>query len=387
MIRSCATHIMRRLIISLVVLPSLLLASVIYAQSATCVKIGVLGTYAKPTSGYTRFFGQEAYRGASIAIKQMNVKKTPCFKLVKIETGTALANIPPLIQEYAQKGVHLFIGLGLSSQIDVAISALKKTHSLLITPTGSSDKIAKETRVISFFPSRQEVADAIIQYLGRNNVKSVSIIYSIDKDYSAGMATTFKNDFSKVGGKVDHMMSVNSNLISLKKYEPILKKFSSGYVFIPMSDLDAAKTVMELERLGINANLIGSDAWATYSNSIEKLIDSFVTKRTVHAVIPVMYTTDMHTKVNLAFVRLFTEKYSSKPTDLEAFSYDGARLMGKMLKTCGASNLRKDPATCLRRSLPFQSTTGQIKGGTGLYLARAIMMKSIIMGKRPDANK
>ena len=91
----------------------------------------------------------------------------------------------------------------------------------------------------------------------KNKVNKIDVIYSEDRDYSTEMAKTFEKIFTRSGGVVENIMPVNSNLISLQRYAPILNNPDDNYVFIPMSDLNAAKAILELERLGINENIIG----------------------------------------------------------------------------------------------------------------------------------
>ncbi len=365
-----------------IILLSIFLTSIDYAKPESCIKVGVIGEFSEPTSGYTRFFGRDTYDGASIAVQQLNKNSNRCFKLIQIETNNELADIVPLVQMYAKKDVRFFMGLGLSAQANVSIPALAQTHSLLISPTASSDKLKKGNRIISFFPSQRKVAIAIVNYLLKHKINKIDIIYCEDRDYSTEMAKTFEAIFTKAGGTIESIMPVNSNLISLQQYASVLKKLDDGCVFIPMSGLNAAKTILELERLGINNNIIGSDSWATYAGSIKKLINRFVTNRTVRATIPVMYHSDVDTKVNQVFVKQFKVKYDSPPVDMAAFSYDGIRLLGKMLDKCNQAQLRNNPIRCLKKALPFKSTTGTIEGKNGIYLARPIMMEHIVMGKQ-----
>ena len=272
----------------------------------------------------------------------------------------------------------------LSSQAIVSIPALKETNSILISPTASTNKIINGNHIISFFPSQIEIAEAITNYLISNNIKYINVVYSANKSYSKKMANSFKKTFNKSGGNIKNFIPVNSNFISLSKYADNLKNNKVRYIFIPMSDLNAAKTILELERLGVNNYIIGSDSWATYSDSIQLLINKLVTKRTVYASLPIMYSPNRKNKTNGIFVKLFKKKYSLYPTDMEAFSYDSLNLIAKLLSKCNINQVRYYLKKCLKISLPFKSTTGLIVNSNGLYLSRSIIIEHIVMGKNPN---
>lgn len=360
-----------------------IILSPVYAYATNnCIKVGVIGEFSKPTTGYTRYFGKEAYRGASVALNEMNTHSKRCYSLIKIETNNELANISPLIETNAKKGIHIYLGLGISSQIDVAINSLRKTKSVLLSPTASNDHIDNYARIISLFPSQSQVAIKLTKYLLKKKVAKIDIIYSENHLYSRYMTQLFTNHFTNAGGKVDKTIALNSNSLSLQPYKKTLLQQKPRYVFIPMTDLNAAKIILELERIGVHAMIIGSDSWASYAGPLQKLINQNITSRKINAVIPIMYQPSMKNKTNSTFVHSFESKFGAKPNDLEAFSYDGLRLINNALNYCTLKKFKATPRQCFIKALPFESTTGMLEKGSKMTINRPIKMLELSLGRQ-----
>lgn len=352
-----------------------------FAYNFTQINIGIIGEFAEPTSGYDRKFGEEVYSGATLALKQLKQQNSKFkFKLIKLETNNLLANIPIIIKLAAKRGIHIFIGLGTADEIYLATKSLKSTNSLLISPTGSynNNSNINNDRVITFFPSMTKMANKISEYLLKKGIKKLTIIYTPDKFYSKKMTAAFKKIYIKFNGEIIAVFPVYSGQISINQYLKQLIANKHNYIFLPVTDIDAAKIITQFKLNNIEATFIGSDSWATYSTYVLKRLNHLMVENHSNAIIPIMYDRTINNRTNRIFIDQYKQEYKDTyPTDMEAFSYDSILILHKMIQICGLSLLEDSPLQCLNKSLPFDTTTGIISKIDGVSLCRRIFMKDI----------
>lgn len=315
-------------------------ASILFAQTqnTTCVTIGIIGEFEHPTKGYSRYFGQETLQGASVAVD--SIKNNQCFKLQSIETHNKLSDIPFLIEKAAiDNNIHLFIGLGTSEQAMIAIPALKKTNSYLLSPTASDEQVIKNSQIITFFPSNKEITESISSKMIKNGMNKAIVIYTNNHYYAKETQKYFIKAFKQQGGSVPLIIPFRAGNLNLYSYKKSLLAEKTTPVFLPDCDLDAAKIILELKELGSGSTIIGSDSWSTYSSSVENYLEHAEKTFTVKIIIPKITESKFHEGHEKAFNDYFQKKTKAFPTDMIFFSYDSIFSIQNAVDFCGNKNM------------------------------------------------
>ncbi len=342
----------------------------LFAQDQRCIRIGLLGEFERKTGSFSQPFGKEILRGSEIALKEKS-GDGKCIKFEKLDINNSLANIDGLIRKASESGIQIFLGLGTSDQSLAAIEALSQTDSLLITPTASSDLlIQKQSHTILMFPTNSVIAGAISKELHRMGVKSVLSIYSNHNAYSKNMNQEFRTAFKESGGKMREI-SVRAGRVDLTGHLQYIKSKRNEYIFLPLFELDAAKVIAQISRSGIKAKYIGADSWGTYSTVIKNLLKSSA----IIATIPQIYDPGSRAHQNVKFISRYKNNFGELPSDLAAFSYDGANLAFRILENCPFTEVNNKLRACISNLYNIQTTMGKVQINSTLQVRRTDSIK------------
>jgi ABC-type branched-subunit amino acid transport system substrate-binding protein len=345
----------------------------------TCLKIGLLGEFKKPTGSFDQPFGNEIRLGSEIAlerIKQNN--KNTCITFEQIDINNTISNIDGLIRYHSKNGIVIFIGLGISDQALAAQNALIATNTILISPTASStDLLSEDSRTILLFPTNDMIADKLTDHLSKLKPTNVLSIFASNSKYSTNMNKLFTSKFKSKGGQITSI-EIRSNNFEMT---PIIKKIKSDsvkYVFLPLYEIEAAKIISELKNNKLDPVFVGADSWGTHSS----VISGLTVGQQYTTIIPVIYDYENNSKLNKYFTLKYSEQRNKSPSDLAAFSFDAVNLAQLIQTNCSLKNLnsKKQISLCLSKLLPFDSTTGSIKSIAGLTIQRNIQIKNKSIG-------
>ncbi len=349
---------------------------------AECVTVGLIEEWERPKSKTTFPYGSELEAGANLAQKLFSsdpLNSTPCLVFKKIDIKNSLANIEDAIDHASQSGISLFLGLGTSDKVQVAIKALKKTNSILISPTATSDSlVGKNQRTILMSPRNSLIAMELARNVIAVDIKNISIIYAENSIYSSDMAQVFKKEFEKRGGSIKSMIPIQAGRINLAPHIQEINQDES-HLFLPLFELDVAHIVNYLALNGVKKKYIGSDSWGTYSEVILKLTKEYE----FSAILPVIYSADYESNANTKFIEAYSQMTNKKnPSDTAAFACEGVLLYKKMLAVCSLEKLRTNPYKCLKKSLPFSGLGEDINSSSYLSLNRILSIKKFSENKK-----
>lgn len=341
-----------------------------------CIPIYVVGEFSSVTASTVKKFGKESQRGVDLALGQLSNSQL-CSQSVAIDIRSKIDEIGTVIQKGIKGEGALLIGLGTSDQVLAAEVALNKTHSLLITPTASSDQISEMKRVFSLFPSNSRIVDAAIAQIKPVPSSKVAAIYLSDNEYSRDIFETFKAQMQRKGASITAYPFKASKMNQADSIKDLIDEaFVKGpnapdYIFLPLFELDAEKVLARLEELKFSGSVIGTDSWG----SEPRLFANLKNKFTVKAYYPVIYSATLNFPVNKVFLEKYRTEYGEDPIDLSAFSYDAVFFYSAMLKKCSIAEMKKDPYFCLKKALPVETTTGFVREVDGGFVRRPIFLR------------
>lgn len=338
------------------------------ALGQPCTPIGLLGEFRTSTGIDSQPFGDEIKHGAEVA--QAYLAQQPahrCMQTTLIDINNSLANVDGHIRQAAQNGVRFFVGLGATAEAMAARRALIDTNSILITPTASSDELlTPDGRTILLYPTSSDIAAMLAEKARRQGIERVLVIYATNNPYSRHMAQLFEKLFFEHGGTIASSFGVRTGRISLTPFTSSIHEKSYTHVFLPLFELDAAKTILELRHIGRMPHFIASDAWGTYSQILSGLLNG----QRITAIAPVIYDPAHPSMLNRYLVKEFGRRYGRKPTDLGAFTFESILLLDAMLQQCPNRMDHAALLQCISRLLPRESTSGLISRAEGLSLKR-----------------
>lgn len=330
------------------------------ASSSEChLKIGVLADLSRNLSRTSQPFGYEIENGVMLAHAYLSgpIHNT-CVSYEVLDIGGTNANIPLRIDEGIQKGIQFFIGLGSSDQAQIGRESLRNRKAVLITPTATSDTLVESTsNVVLISPRNSLIIADLVNDLVKQNIKSVGIVYAENSIYSRNITEEFTQQFKNKGGEIEAVYPIRSGIGNIEDDLGRISELKSKNLFIPLYELEAAKTIAYLQKNHLDKFYIGTDAWGTYSQAIHLLVNT----QTLHAIYTQLYQPTGTTAVSEWFVKKYKNDYKKMPTDLAAFSFDSALLVSQMNQLCDLERVDKEGiAGCLKKIKKFDGATGMI---------------------------
>src|SRR5581483_1033854 len=129
----------------------------------------------------------------------------------------------------------------------MALGALDKTKSVLLTPTASSDLlIQKSNRAILLFPRNSEIASKLAFEAKKHGYKKVIAAYARNSVYSTDIFNEFKKDFTDRYHRLIPVKvragTANPDVVG----DLIRKNQDYDAIFLPLFELDVARILSGL---------------------------------------------------------------------------------------------------------------------------------------------
>ncbi len=297
-------------------------------------------------SGGVASYGQSIKEGIDLALEEINKEGVNGKKLKlipfdnKSEAPEAINGATKLT---SQDKVVAIIGAATSGNTKAQIEIAQSNKVPLLTPTGTADDITFKGGKLNDYVFRTCFIDPFQGTVAANfavnelKAKTAAIFIDSASDYSKGLAASFKELFTKEGGKivkeeayVAKDTDFNAQLTNIKGAKP-------DFVFIPGYYEEVGLIVKQARELGITAPMMGADGWDS-----PKLIELAGKEALNNTFITNHYSSgDSDPKVQ-EFVKAFKAKYKDKSPDaFNALGYDSAYFIADAIKRAGSSDSEK----------------------------------------------
>lgn len=352
------------------------------SQDRKCdLRIGVLADLSRNLSGTHQPFGYEIENGVALAATYLTSQSTKrCIIYEVLDIGGTNANIPTRIAEGIQGGIHFFVGLGSSDQAQIGRDSVRGKNVVLISPTATSDTLVEAgSNLILVAPRNSLIVGDLVGHLIANNVKTVGVVYAQNSIYSRNIKEEFVRQYRDKGGMIETVYPIRSGIGNIEDDLQHIAELQSQNLFIPLYELDAAKTIAYLQKNNLDKLYIGTDAWGTYSQAIHLLVNP----QKLRAIYAQLYQPVGTTSISGWFLKNYRNAYKKNPTDLAASSFDAALLASQINKHCDLQRVSLDGIDgCLKRLNGIDGVAGAIRG---FYLNSANRHTAIrvIEGTRP----
>jgi branched-chain amino acid transport system substrate-binding protein len=190
--------------------------------------------------------------------------------------------------------------------------------------------------------------------------KKAAVLYDVSSEAPLGQATLFRDTFTAQGGEIVAFETFTTGDKDFSAQLTNIRAAEPDIIFLPTYYNDVPLIAQQARRLGIDATLIGSDAWS--SPEIIKLGGTDVEG----AYFSNHFSTEIATAQAEQFVEEYTARYGQAPDDVAALTYDACGLLSEAIRQAG-SNDREAVRAALAQIREFEGVTGifQFEPGSG----------------------
>jgi branched-chain amino acid transport system substrate-binding protein len=231
--------------------------------------------------------------------------------------------------------------------------------------TGKSKQYVFRACFIDTFQARV-LAKFVLNNL---NARTAAVLYDVASEAPNGQANLFKETFEESGGSVVAFETYTTGDRDFSAQLTKIKAADPDVIFLPAYYNDVPLIAQQARRLGIDAQLVGSDAWS--SPEIVKLggadiNDSYFCNH---------YSTEIATPVAQKFVSDYKAKYGMAPDDVAALTYDSFGLLTQAIKDAGKFD-RQAIRDALAKIQKYDGITGTMQfAGTGDPIKSAVVLQ------------
>ncbi|WP_031480910.1 ABC transporter substrate-binding protein [Maridesulfovibrio frigidus] len=285
------------------------------------LRVGVIGV----TSGELFRKGTYILAAARYAAEEVNAEGgvdisgvKHSVKLFPVDSGgTSEIATSMALRLIDQDKVSVIIG-GASSAVALAIAKVCEEKKVpFITPVASTNKLTSYKYAFRVSYTNSVQAAALSRFVSdKLKSESVAVLYDADNTYSAELATLFKKDYSKRGGKV---VAFESYPAGSREYDAQLKNIVAAnpkILFLPNNTKKIQIQARQAIKLGFKGILLGGDSWDPVDllrNDIFK--NSYFTDH---------WFPGLPIPGSAKFEVDYKKKNGVDPTEMEALTYDAA---------------------------------------------------------------
>lgn len=199
--------------------------------------------------------------------------------------------------------------------------------------------------------------------------KTAAVVYDVASDYNKGIAEVFKDEFTRMGGKIVGFETYNTKDTDFSAQLTKIKGSKPDVLFLPNYFNEVPLQIQQARKLGLTATILGGDGWD--NPELVKLGGSVMngTYFSNH------YSPDQDSPQAKAFIAKYQARFGSLPDAAAALTWDSAQLLFKAIATAGKAD-PKAIRDALAATKGFQGVTGAITyTGTGDPVKGAVVIK------------
>ncbi|MDR2052222.1 MAG: ABC transporter substrate-binding protein [Treponema sp.] len=310
-----------------------------------------------PLSGTVAFYGTESRDGALLAIDEINAAGGLL--------GRQLALIPEDDEGNAEKSVNAFtkltgrdkvsfvLGSSTSGATQAMTALAQQNKVILISPSATNTEVTRAGDYIfraCFIDPFQGVVGAEFAYdtLGS---RRAAILYDAGADYNSGLADSFRQQFSAIGGQVVADEAYQSGDVDFNAQVTRIKAANPDVVYLPNYYNDVALQAKQLRAQGITCALVGGDGWdGLIDNAGDEVLNGYWSSG---------FAADTTDPRGQTFVKAFTAKFNKTASQFSALGYDTMMLLADGIKAAGSFDTAAVKDAMAKISGPY--VTGSIR--------------------------
>ena len=304
-----------------------------------------IGGNVEMTGGVANY-GNQALSGMKLAFKQVNASGGVLGKKInliladnKSEPAEAANATTKLI---TQDKVSIVMGPIVSSNVLATVKIAEDNKVVVMTPTGTNEKITVDNGKVHPFAFRACFIDpfqgrVMANYATKSlKVKTAVIYIDSSSDYSKGVAAAFEETFVKNGGKVAGKEAFLQKDQDFKATLTKIKALNADIVFIPAYYEEVGKIVKQARELGINQPLLGTDGWD--NPKVVEIAGAAALNNTFFSNHYSSQDSDPNVR---KFIEAYKAEYKEEPSSMAALGYDAAMIVVDAIKRANTTDAAK----------------------------------------------
>ncbi|AUN98280.1 ethanolamine utilization protein EutJ [Bacteriovorax stolpii] len=322
---------------------------------AADLKIGVVS----PMTGATATFGQENANGIKLAYEKM--KKMAGGKkfdlIIEDDKSEAIESTNATRKLLSVDKVSVMIGAPTSSLALASAPIVQEAKIPYITPTATNAKVTMVGDYITRACFTDDFQGVVMAKFAVETLKKTKGLVLVENtsDYSKGLAKSFTEAFTKLGGK---MASTEELTYAAKDtdFQSLLRKVKRAnpdFVFVPGYYVEVGLLLKQARAQGINVPFLGGDGWDSpklFEIAGEAVKGSYISNH---------FAPDDKSPVVQNFVKDYEKAYGSKPGSFAALGYDSLGIVADAIKRA-KSTKPADIRAALVATKGYQGITGTI---------------------------
>jgi branched-chain amino acid transport system substrate-binding protein len=250
----------------------------------------ILPVYQKDTN-YSRVEPSvEILEGIKFAVSEYNNENINKIGLLIKDSERKPDKIKKIKEEFDKvRSLKAIIGPVYSDEVKTTLELFKNSNVPVISPTATENELASSYP--NFFqanPSFILRGKIMAQYIYFVENKKKMAILSPEGGYSSSVSNAFKNEFTRLGGKIIIEVTYSTNSFDLSSQISKIQARSKDIqgLYVPLTDkTDASVILSQLEQQSINLTLYGNQDWfsakgfessSTLSNQLIFTSDYFI---------------------------------------------------------------------------------------------------------------
>ena len=320
-----------------------------------------IGGNVEMTGGVANY-GNQALSGMKLAFKQVNESGGVLGKKInliladnKSEPAEAANATTKLI---TQDKVSIVMGPIVSSNVLATVKIAEDNKVVVMTPTGTNEKITVDNGKVRPFAFRACFIDPfqgrVMANYATKSLKAKTAVIYIDSssDYSKGVAAAFEETFVKNGGKVAGKEAFLQKDQDFKATLTKIKSMNADSVFIPAYYEEVGKIVKQARELGITQPLLGTDGWD--NPKVVEIAGAAALNNTFFSNHYSSQDSDPNVR---KFIEAYKAEYKEEPSSMAALGYDAAMIMVDAIKRANTTDAAK-VKEALEQTKNLQVSTG-----------------------------
>jgi branched-chain amino acid transport system substrate-binding protein len=287
----------------------------------------VVGSYLS-LSGVDSTFGTDTRDGIDLALEQVNAAggvKGRKLEIVYEDDKSSPQEVSTKVHHLIDRdGAVALLGEVASSRSMVGGLVANTNKVPMVTPSSTANEVTKDRAYVfrTCFTNTQQ-GDAAARYAHDGLKKAnAGILYVAQDNYSSGLAQTFRDSFTRLGGKIVLEKGYQKGETNFTTYLSELKGASPDVLFVPVYYNDMVQVARQGKPLGLTGPMfIGGDAW----DSADLLEGAGAELEGAHFIDH--YAPDVPWPNSQAFLTAFRAKFGHDPGSIAAQGYDAARLL------------------------------------------------------------
>lgn len=142
----------------------------------------------------------------------------------------------------------------------IPLIAIAATNPRVTQPDENS--VEKNVFRVCFIDPFQGKVAAQFAY-DKLNVRKAAVLYDVGSDYSAWLTKYFEAAFTEAGGELVAKEAFRSGELDYRAMLGKIREKDPGYLFLPVSQKEAALAAKQARDLGMKCILMGGDSWAS----------------------------------------------------------------------------------------------------------------------------